>query len=1004
MPLKKNVLVVDDHKMDRQELSDILCHQYKILEAENGEQALKILHNSYTSISVILLDIAMPIMDGYEVLAEIRGDVFLHKIPVIFISQNEKLDQKGKGKECCFGVRDIIHKPYLPEVILQQVANAIYYSETAMPKDFIQRDRLTGLYSREYFYHLVADTLQKNPDKKYDIICGDIERFKLVNELFGTEEGDDLLKFVAQMIEDKIKGAGICGRIGGDIFAAMIEHRGEYEEQDFLESAEYINQFNANLHSVIKFGIYAIEDRNLPANIMCARACFALESIKGKYGAHCAYYDDGIRQKLLDEQFILSNMKSALMNREFVVFFQPKYDLRNEKICSAEALVRWNHPERGLIPPDRFIQIFENTGFITELDLYVLEETCRWVRSWIDGGNALIPVSVNISRADIFNSDIDTILLSLLNKYSLSPCHIHLEITESAYIENAEQMINGIKQLKELGFLIEMDDFGSGYSSLNMLSELPIDVLKLDMRFVQNHDRSRDKRNIMSFVISLAKWMNLKVVAEGVETEEQVNLLKVLGCHCVQGFFFSKPLPIDSFEKLISQVNQHNANCEIHSAESYSELPNNILRLDTEKKNMLIFDEEGKEFEPFQSIFNRKYIIFQATTLQETKDFIYNQKANIAILIFCVGEDTAVKHISEISHLCMQYEVPMITVHSTSELVNDAVSLGVFDCLMKPYVLKNLENTVENAISRMKVSQIEKEAKFSDAIVEMKNRAEVDFLSGLLNRSELKIRIQDFYNQDLDFKGIFILIDIDRFKSINVAYGYGVGNKVLHAVGRMIEAIFSESNFVSRMDGDLFAVFIPFGIERQLLEKKLERVSRAMIYDNSDQNLTITCSVGVCMSPENAGSFEDLYNHADIALSNAKGDQKSRFLFYHEGMKAPLNEKLQQQTFVLLDDVSDGVVVCDAFTSEIIYLNEAACKITKKEKGGCLGARCHQLFWDKYNNADFCFEVNNPSKIFYDEYRYLKDGKTMVHMKVRIGDWNGEKVNIYYLLSTQNTE
>ncbi|WP_304508494.1 EAL domain-containing protein [Anaerotignum sp.] len=1002
MPLKKNVLVVDDHKLDRQKLSDILCHQYKILEAENGEEALKILHDSYTSISVILLDIAMPIMDGYQVLAEISRDVFLHKIPVILISQNEKM--KGSGKTLCIGVQDIIQKPYLPDEIMQQVAKAIYYSELAMPRDFIQQDKLTGLYSREYFYQLVSDTLQKNPDKKYDIICSDIERFKLVNELFGTEEGDDLLKFVAQMIQDKINGAGICGRIGGDIFAAMVEHSEEYAEQDFIESAEYINQFNANLHSVIKFGIYAIEDRNLPVNIMCARACFAIESIKGKYGAHCAYYDDSIRQKLLDEQFILSNMKSALINKEFVVFFQPKYDLRNEKICSAEALVRWNHPERGLIPPGRFIQIFENTGFITELDLYVLEETCKWVRSWIDRGNALIPVSVNISRADIFNSDIDTILLSLLNKYHLSPCHIHLEITESAYTENAEQMINGIKQLKELGFLIEMDDFGSGYSSLNMLSELPIDVLKLDMRFVQNHDRSRDKKNIMSFVISLAKWMNLMVVAEGVETEEQVNLLKILGCHCIQGFFFSKPLPIGSFEELVIEVNQDDINCEIHSAENYGELPSNILRLDIEKKNMLIFDAEEKEFQQFQGVFGRKYVLSKATTLQEAKDCIYEQKSNIAILIFCVGENITIKQISEINNLCKQYDVPMITIHTSLELVNDAVSIGVFNCMLKPYVLENMENTVENVICRMKVLQLQKEVKFSDAIVEMKNRAEVDFLSGLLNCSELKIGIQDFYDQKRDFFGIFILIDIDHFKSINIAYGYGVGNKVLHAVGKMIEAIFSESNFVSRIDGDLFAVFIPFRIEDQLLEEKLERVSHAMVYDNLDQSLTITCAVGVCISPENATSFEELYNNADIALSNAKENHKSRFLFYRKGMEAPLNEKIQQQALLLLDDVSDGIFVCDAFTNEIIYINEAACKITNKIRDGCLGARCHQLFWDKYNNRDFCFEVNNPSKIFYDAYRYLKDGKTMVHMKVRIGEWNGEKVNIYYLLSTQNTE
>lgn len=635
MPLTKNILIVDDNKMNRQVLSKILSDNYNVLEAENGREALDILQRLYKSISVILLDIVMPIMNGYEMLAEIHGDAFWSKIPVIVTSGNEEIDAEVKALS--LGAQDFIQKPYIPDVIKHRVANTIYLRETAAIVNSVQRDALTGLYSKEYFYCLVEEILLNHPNKKYDIICADIERFKLVNELCGIKEGDSLLKYVSQMIQNKVNDLGVCGRIGGDIFAIIMEHQEKYREEDFLETVEYINQFNTNLHCVIKYGIYVIEDRTLPADIMCDRARLALESIKGKYKTHFSYYDDTIRQELLDEQFILSNMKAALTNREFVVYFQPKFELMTEQICSAEALVRWVHPIKGMIPPNRFIKTFEKNGFITELDFYVWEETCKWIRSWIDRGNTPIPISINMSRADIYNPKIDIILLSLLSKYNLNPSHIFLEITETAYTENSEQMIEVVDRLKKLGFIIEMDDFGSGYSSLNMLSELPIDVIKLDMRFVQNEDSSRNKRSIMSFVISLAKWMGLMVIAEGVETEEQVNLLKVLGCQRVQGYYFSKPLPMDSFEELIHRVNLQNFEVtNIISPISMGKGRDNILSLDVEKKAMLIFDMDAVEFLSFHGVFQHKFTILTATAIDEARHTICNYKTNIAIMIFSI--------------------------------------------------------------------------------------------------------------------------------------------------------------------------------------------------------------------------------------------------------------------------------------------------------------------------------------------------------------------------------
>ena len=366
-------------------------------------------------------------------------------------------------------------------------------------------------------------------------------------------------------------------------------------------------------------------------------------------------------------------------------------------------------------------------------------------------------------------------------------------------------------------------------------------------------------------------------------------------------------------------------------------------------------------------------------------------------MIFSVTKEITRAQISDIVSVCKRNDIPVITIHSSVELVSSAVSLGAFDCILKPYVVETLENTVENTLCRMKVIQFQKEVKIKDAIVEMRKRAEVDFLSGLLNRSELKIRVQDFYKQKQGAAGVFILIDIDHFKSINLALGYGVGDKVLCAVGEMLESIFDETNIISRMDSDLFAVFIPFKIEPHELERKLDKICHSIAYDNSNLNLTLTCSVGVCFSPEHATNFEDLYNFADIALLNAKKDQNSRYMVFEKGMRAPLNAKLEDQALTLLDDVSDAMFVCDALTSEIIYINETACKIINKHRNSCIGARCYQLFWDKCKNCDFCFQINNHALTFYEEDTYLKDGRTKVHLKAKVGKFNGKKVKIHYL-------
>ncbi|MEG1779574.1 MAG: EAL domain-containing protein, partial [Oscillospiraceae bacterium] len=315
-----------------------------------------------------------------------------------------------------------------------------------------------------------------------------------------------------------------------DTFVALLPHKDIYSNDIFDNIIQAINDYPLKINIVLKFGIYQIEDVTIPLNVMCDRAKLATESIKGMYEVRYAYYDQSFRERMLAEQMITDNMQQALANGEFVVYYQPKYELCSEEIIGSEALVRWIHPEKGFMSPAEFIPLFEKNGFITDLDMYVWEQACKTISRLKKQGTEVHPISVNVSRIDIYNPMLTNILIDLVKKYDFEPKYLHLEITESAYTENPKQLIDVVSTLKTVGFVIEMDDFGTGYSSLNMLSELPIDMLKLDMRFLKNKATANDG-NIISFIISLAKWMNLKVVAEGVETYEQVAMLRHMDCN-----------------------------------------------------------------------------------------------------------------------------------------------------------------------------------------------------------------------------------------------------------------------------------------------------------------------------------------------------------------------------------------------------------------------------------------------------------------------------------------
>ena len=285
---------------------------------------------------------------------------------------------------------------------------------------------------------------------------------------------------------------------------------------------------------------------------MCDRAFLVADSIKGRYNQRIGIYDDVLRDKLLREQAITESMETALAEGQFSVYLQPKYWLQNDTMAGAEALARWIHPELGFMNPGEFIPLFEKNGFITKLDRYVWEQTCKKLQQWRQEGYPDIAVSVNVSRADVYQEDLPATMSSLVAQYGIEPRQLHLELTESAYTENPNQIIAVVDELRNRGFVIEMDDFGSGYSSLNMLNQVHFDILKLDMKFIQTETAKPGEMSIMRFVVNLAKWLNLSTVAEGVETKAQLERLRDVGCDYAQGYYFSRPLPVQEFEKLLA--------------------------------------------------------------------------------------------------------------------------------------------------------------------------------------------------------------------------------------------------------------------------------------------------------------------------------------------------------------------------------------------------------------------------------------------------------------------
>ena len=415
-----------------------------------------------------------------------------------------------------------------------------------------ETDALTGLYIRSYFFEYANRMHREDPEKPMDAIVLNIEQFHSVNAINGRDFGDQVLRELSDEIRFFVKNnGGIAGRAEADHFAIYCQHLDDYDAL-FDQLQDRLDAMTTNASIRLRMGVMPWEKDTEPTQLI-EQALIACGLARGRYKEHLVVFDEKVRERENYEQRLKNDMRRALELHQFEVYYQPKYNIQCDppKLVSAEALVRWDHPEFGMISPGDFIPLFEQNGAITAIDKFVWESAAKQIARWKAAYGIVIPVSINLSRVDIFDPSLEVTLDEMVEQNGIERSALKLEVTESAYTESAEQVIGVIERLRKKGYEIEMDDFGTGYSSLNMLSELPLNVLKMDRAFIKNIDHDEGGVQMVEIILDIAKKLKVPVIAEGVETEAQLKMLKELGCEIVQGFYFSYPLPVDEFEKTI---------------------------------------------------------------------------------------------------------------------------------------------------------------------------------------------------------------------------------------------------------------------------------------------------------------------------------------------------------------------------------------------------------------------------------------------------------------------
>lgn len=545
---KPNILIVDDVPINRELLSYILRDQYQVFDAENGARAIEMIESQERLFHLVLLDIQMPGIDGFGVLEKMREKNLLRHLPVIIIS--------GESSDTAIlhayklGAVDFFTKPFSPEIVLNRVHNILSLYE----HDY--KDSLTGGYNRSGFIRMAKNILHNAPKKSdYALMFFDIKNFKATNELFGIRGGDSVLRDFYGRIEE-LWTPTLTARLEADHFVCLLPKNHIHMDtmlRDLTMNAQ-LDDRSMKLYGCC--GIYYLEDDEVSVTSMIDRAKLAEESVLPDHLQPYAVFDESMRRMYVDQMELMGEYEAAIAGGEFQVYYQPVVEAVSGNLISAEALVRWIHPKRGMVSPAAFIPALENGGHISKLDWFVANRVADFSQERYASGEPVIPVSVNLSWTDFYDENVIRGLIDLLGSGKVKKGDIRLEITETSYtaLENDREGI--LEQFRSLGSLILLDDFGSGFSSFGMLKRYSFDILKLDMSFTRQIEISGKVRTIIKGIIEMVHNLGMKVIAEGAETQSQVRFLQENRCDYIQGYYFSKPLPEREFVAYIETCKQ----------------------------------------------------------------------------------------------------------------------------------------------------------------------------------------------------------------------------------------------------------------------------------------------------------------------------------------------------------------------------------------------------------------------------------------------------------------
>lgn len=732
------------------------------------------------------------------------------------------------------------------------------------------RDDLTGCLNLAGFRRRAQELLKEHNDWQYALWYCDIKDFKYINERLGYEEGDNILRYWGQLALDYKREGEVIGCLTGDRFVGLIRITEDNETnpmEGVLEKVRHYFHDRGIEHDVrILTGIYSLTSEDYETgNIdhMIANAKIAQENLKESASMErWGFFNPEQFESDWRRMMISMHLPTALRDGEIEVYLQPQYDYETNCMRGAEALCRWKHAELGWISPGEFIPVLEKTGQIAELDMYMWEEVCKLLQKWKKAGIRM-PISINISREDMLSWNLAEVFEGLMKKYEIDPDILHLEITESTYIDHAEIMIREVTNLVDAGFTVEMDDFGSGYSSLNMLKEVPVNVLKMDLRFLSNEGDSFRGENIIHYVVRMAHAMHMEVIAEGVETAIQADFLKSCGCSTMQGFFFSRPVPLERFERLlveererkrISDQKRKEKKERLKTREAYLELQQAKLEALRRIPGVIMFD-----YDMDTDCLDISVGLDGERISEKKVDRFFESGGGLRMLTHESAE-----------RLTEAFESLKEKGGTGSlDIMGSLMGLGPcwFRCLYT--CLKDESGRVIHILGRMQ--SIESDMRLNE---ELRAKAEHDSMTDLLNHNASLEGIQ--IHLEHHEGGTVMMIDVDEFKYINDRNGHLYGDSILKWLAKELWKQFRRTDLIGRFGGDEFLVYMPGAFDEEFALRKAREINE-LCNSQKVKNIDLfSLSIGIAIVDENENiTAEELIDRADTALYEVKRSGKN---------------------------------------------------------------------------------------------------------------------------------